>query len=228
MKENLDTINRTLLPDEIEKNEADLWVTELKSSCRSEEGILPFEQEEMPHVLTRDTYNSLVGEDPENTAIRIYLGIDTDNTLCVYAVPAKKALVKYPDGQIIEEYTDITNKLYKLFPDRNIAVYDKGVYIAKQDMKRWQEKRKTLFNLDNKDFSYSFIYPVSMLFTIIEMEEVFNEEQNNYVEIHFGMQHSFKSFIKTSKRIRNHYFDFARPCPPICDKKSPYITFSEE
>ncbi len=174
-------------------------------------------------ILQKETYKKLAGEN-ENR-LRIYLGLETETVdgkyvLCAYAVSA----FLLGSGDV---YVDYETPVYKLgVKNENYSDKSKLVIESIRSYRKWR-----LGELDSEIETAPFrkyIFPNAYLLTKYELHEIFNVQGKLEAQIEFGVTKTMNIMIspevKESRAFddESDVFDYAGPCPPVCDEGSIY------
>jgi hypothetical protein len=174
-------------------------------------------------ILKKNTYKLLAGEN-ENR-VRIYLGLEPEKedgqyVLCTYAVSA----FLLGSGDV---YADYETPVFKLGKE-NINHSDKSNLVI-ESIRRYRKWRLGELDAENETAPMrKYIYPNAYLFTKYELHEIFNVQNKQEAEINFGISKTMNlmiySDVDENRQIddTNEVFDFAQPCPPVCDDASVY------
>lgn len=216
-------MTQKLKRDQLAPHQANNWKKSFK-----EETKLTFNLK-VPHIiLQKETYKSLIGEN-ENR-VRVYLGLEQKKDgdkyqLCAFAVSA----FLLGSGDVYADYETPVFKLEK----ENVDCSDntKDVIESIRLYRRWRAGE-----LDEKAEGAAYrqyIYPNGYLLTKYELHELFNAQNNDEIQINFGISKSMNvmlSAIPSASMLKSarvggsdeEVFDIAGPCPPDCDERSIY------
>ncbi len=174
-------------------------------------------------ILQKEIYKKLAGEN-ENR-LRIYLGLESEMVegkyvLCAYAVSA----FLLGSGDV---YVDYETPVYKLgVKNENYSDRSKLVIESIRSYRKWR-----LGELDSEvetaDFR-KYIFPNAYLFTKYELHEIFNVQGRLEAHIEFGVTKTMNIMISPEVNENKAFndesevFDYATPCPPVCDEGSIY------
>lgn len=174
-------------------------------------------------ILQKETYKKLAGEN-ENR-LRIYLGIEPEAVdgkfvLCAYAVSA----FLLGSGDV---YVDYETPVYKLgVKNENYSDRSKQVIENIRSYRKWR-----LGELDSESETAAFrkyIFPNAYLLTKYELHEIFNVQGRIEAQIEFGVTKTMNLMISPEVNENRAFdddgdvFDYASPCPPVCDEGSIY------
>jgi len=174
-------------------------------------------------ILQKETYKKLAGEN-ENR-LRIYLGLDSEMedgryVLSAYAVSA----FLLGSGDV---YVDYETPVYKLGAvNENYSDKSKLVIESIRTYRKWR-----LGELDSENDTAEFrkyIFPNAYLFTKYELHEIFNVQGKLEAQIEFGVTKTMNIMISPEVKENRAFddegdvFDYAGPCPPVCDEGSIY------
>lgn len=153
----------------------------------------------------------------ETTHIRIYMGLDPNNNAKLLAVPAYS----------LDATESLTISYADLFPGNK--VYDLGsaewidVDKAKDCTQRWYDNNKT-----------NELYKTAFLFPRADFIQLFERDQCEFVKLDFGLEKQVKPMVSGINPHNQNtgeetgVYDFACPCPPVCDKYSSILPGNNE
>lgn len=204
--------------DQIPQKQAEYW---RRNFAEEQKSIFKLTVPQI--LLQKETYKKLAGEN-ENR-LRIYLGLETETVdgtyvLCAYAVSA----FLLGSGDV---YVDYETPVYKLgVKNENFSDKSKIVIESIRSYRKWR-----LGELDSEEETAGFrkyIFPNAYLLTKYELHEIFNVQGRLDAQIEFGVTKTMNILIWPETKENRAFddegevFDYAVPCPPVCDEGSIY------
>ncbi len=170
-------------------------------------------------IIEKTTWIELSGANNLNR-IRVYFGLE-------YSPSGKPSGCAYAVGTLLDGsgvYRDQISKIFKLDP-KNIEVTSR-LEDVKKHLKAWNEWRNgkhTPGAETQKKTSAKF--PVAFLLHSDDLIEIYSKPGNSKVKLEFAKNDEINLLMSgealtRSIPIKNEYFDFINPCPPICDPES--------
>ncbi|MCL3778830.1 hypothetical protein EMN47_00365 [Prolixibacteraceae bacterium JC049] len=201
---------KKLKPDQVNPQEAKSW--QLNFEAEKEE---TFNLVYPRIVLQEATYRAMTVNNEYR--IRVYMGIEEDGkTVCAFAFPAFSV-----DGSA-NNFADIPKSVYKLGENNEdwTAKLDK----VKECIARWKKWRKTLVEPGNFASKRAFMYKNAYLLTKVELNQIFNWDGEQELELKLGVEKSVRMMLYPVDRnkamlrggVESEVFDFSAPCPPFC------------
>ncbi len=211
------TLKRDQLPPQKAKN----WRKNFE-----EESSKTFNLKVPQIILQKETYKSLIGEN-ENR-VRVYLGLEQNKdedkyVLCAFAVSA----FLLGSGDV---YADYETPVYKLSKENEVFSDNTGEVIDSIRMYRKWRSGELDENSEGASFR-QYIYPNAYLFTKYELHELFNVQNNEEIQIEFGIAKTMNVMMSASSADglkpesigeEEEIFNDTQLCPPFCDERSIY------
>lgn len=199
---------KRLKPDQVEPQKAKNW----RQNFEAEVGQT-FNLTYPRIVLEEATYRLMTQNN--DYRIRVYLGIEADGqTVCAFAFPAFSV-----DGSATN-YNDVPRNVFKL--GENNEDWTSKLDEVKECIGRWKKWRKTLATRGDFASNRSFIYYNAYLLTNVELNQIFNWDGEQEIELKLGVEKAAKMMLypKNAQMMRDgveqEAFDFTCPCPPYC------------